>query len=415
MTITRLSRLAAVLALAALTACSCPPSRQIGNPENPYPATGQPQVGQIVYLPTGTLVTSGQMLSVVTDSRIVYVGETHDNPASHRLELKVLKAMAARYPGHLALGMEMFTTAQQQALDAWVAGKLSEKAFLRQSRWYQVWQFNFAYYRALLDFARKEKIPVIGLNAPHHLVHEVGKTPLGQLPAAVRRRLPKMDLHDPYQRALVKAIYQGHVHGKNELQAFERVQTLWDETMASSVARYLESPAGRNMHMVVLAGGDHISYGFGIPRRVFRRLPTSYVLVGSREIVIPPALKGRLMNVQLPRFPMPPYDFLAYTRYEQLPFKPVRLGVLLAQEKGRVRLAGVLPGSAAAAAGLKKGDILLSMDGAPVRDNFDVVYAVKQKHAGERAALVIERNGRKMDITVHFRAATKEKHGTSAK
>ena len=33
------------------------------------------------------------------DARIIYVGETHDNPAAHRLELQILKAVAERYPG----------------------------------------------------------------------------------------------------------------------------------------------------------------------------------------------------------------------------------------------------------------------------------------------------------------------------
>lgn len=415
MTLDRLSHLAASLGLIAMTACSCPPSRLLGNPEEPYPLAGKPQPGQIVHLPTGTTLTREQMLSAVTDARIVYVGETHDNPASHRLELAVLKSMAARYPGRVALGMEMFTPAQQPVLDRWVAGRLSEKEFLRQSRWYSTWRYNFAYYRALLDFARQEKIPVVGLNAERSMVRAVSRSPLDKLPAAERAKLPEMNLNDPYQKGLVAAIFKGHVHGKKELASFVRVQTLWDETMAANVARYLQSDAGRDRHLVVLAGGDHIRYGFGIPRRAYRRLPVSYVLVGSREIDIPAALQNRLMDVTLPQFPMPPYDYLQYTRYEELSPKPVHLGVLLAEKKGEVRLAGVLPGSAAAAAGLQKGDVLLSMDGEPVHEEFDVIYAVQQKKPGDHSTLVVERDGKRLEVPVTFRETEKKEHGAPRK
>ena len=76
------------------------------------------------------------MLAAASDARIVYVGETHDNPASHRQELAVLQALDRRYPGGAALGMEMFTPAQQEVLDRWSAGELTEKEFLKTVRVY---------------------------------------------------------------------------------------------------------------------------------------------------------------------------------------------------------------------------------------------------------------------------------------
>ncbi|MDH3454445.1 MAG: ChaN family lipoprotein, partial [Desulfuromonadales bacterium] len=94
----------------------------IGNPEAPYPPAEQPALGDIYHLPTGVKVTADQMNAAITDARIVYVGETHDNPASHRLELQVLKAMVERYPGQVSLGLEMFNTSQQKALDQWSKG-----------------------------------------------------------------------------------------------------------------------------------------------------------------------------------------------------------------------------------------------------------------------------------------------------
>lgn len=387
------------LLLGALLCGGCAARPMLGNPEDPYPPATAPVVGQIRHLPTGVEVSAAQMADIATDARLIYVGETHDNPASHRIGVQLLQALAARYPERAALGLEMFTPEQQPALDAWVAGHLSEKEFLKQSRWYQVWKFNFDYYRPLLELARDRRIPVIGLNAPEELVRAVSSD---TLTPEQQQALPEMDLNDPYQRALSEAIFAGHAVGAHGREGFIRVQTLWDETMAANIVRYLQSEAGAGRHMLVVAGGNHIRHGFGIPRRVFRRLPLSYVLVASREIDIPASKADRLMDVDIPPFPMPPADFLVYTAYEEPDQPEVKLGVMLDDSSGRVVAQGVLPESSAAKAGVVKGDVLLSLDGQPLKDNFDLIYEVKQRAPGDRGVLVVEREGKQVLLEVEF-------------
>jgi S1-C subfamily serine protease len=168
------------------------------------------------------------------------------------------------------------------------------------------------------------------------------------------------------------------------------------------VARFLESPEGEDRRMMVMAGGNHIRFGFGIPRRVFRRLPTSYTLVGSREIVIPEDKRELLMDVEIPGFPMPPYDFVVFTAYESLEKQKVRLGVVLQETDGGVRIEKVLPGSVAEKSGVQTGDVLVSFDGEPVKDSFDVIYAVNQKQAGDRAVLEIARGDAQQTLEILF-------------
>ena len=209
-----------VLCLFVLTACG-PTNRQLmGDPQNPYPLQSAPQIGQIVHLPTGAIVSATQMFALAGDARIVYFGETHDNPASHRLELQLLQALAELHPGRQALGMEMFAHAQQPLLDRWVAGELNEKAFLKESRWFENWGMDFAYYRDLLNFARERRIPVIALNAERSLVGALRGKPPDQLSAEEQARLPKLDLNDPYQRGLVAAIFGDHSHQGMQLDGF---------------------------------------------------------------------------------------------------------------------------------------------------------------------------------------------------
>jgi uncharacterized iron-regulated protein len=383
----------------------------LGDPQNPYPLASAPKVGQIVHLPTGTVVSQAQMMAVAGDARVVYVGETHDNPASHRLELQTLQGLEERHPGKVALGMEMFVRSQQPVLDQWVAGKLDEKSFLKQSHWFDTWKMDFAYYRDLLVFARDRHIPVIALNAERNMVQAVSAKPFEELTAKEKADLPELDQSDPYQRGMAQGIFGGHSHGKMNVDSFLRNQTLWDETMAESAARYLASPQGKDRHLLVVAGGNHISHGFGIPRRVFRRIPSSYVLIGGNEIAVEPGVEPELMDVEIPNFPMPAYDFLAYLTYEKLPKEGMLLGVMFEPAKtgGGLLVKEVVPGSNADRAGVKQGDLLLSLDGEKLSEGFDLIYALKKKHAGERSVLQLERKGAAVKLEVVYRAAEKPK------
>jgi len=371
-----------LLLLPALLLTACTAMTPLGNPETPYPPAREPQAGDLFHVPTGTYLTEQQFLDLTTEARIIYLGETHDNPAAHRMQAKVLQHLARRYPGQLALGGEMFTPAQQQALDRWITGEFSEKEFLKAADWQSTWQMDFAYYREVMNIARDFKVPVIGLNAKKDLVRAIGRNLPESLPEEQQRQIPELDLGDPYQAALVEAIYSGHSAGNAMLDGFQRVQTLWDETMANNIANYLQSPAGKDKRMVVIAGGNHIRNGFGIPRRVFRRLPSSYLMVGDRAIVIPESRQDKLMDVRIPEFPMPAFDVIAYTVYEELPQK-VRLGILLEETDGKVQISKVMEGSNAARSGLKEGDVITAVDGEPVTETFDLVYAIQQKTVGD--------------------------------
>jgi uncharacterized iron-regulated protein len=400
-------------AITALLLGACAPhSSLLGNPQLPYPPPSQPQVGDILHLRTGHFVSSEAMAAAATDSRIIYAAETHDNPASHRLELDLLRALAQRYPGRTAVAMEMFTPAQQEILDAWLAREIDEKTFLK--RWYSGWKMDFAYYRDILNYCREAGIPVLGINAEKSLVQAVARQDFAELSAEEQAHLPAtLDMNDPYHQALTAGIFGGHAQGK-QLAGFQRVQTLWDETMAENIVRFLASPQGDDFHLLVVAGGNHVRNGFGIPRRVFRQLPLSYTLIGSEEIEVSAAKKKEAyMAVTLPVFPMPAYDYLVYTRYEELE-KPqeVKLGIMLEEKEGKVIATGILPNGAAARAGVQKGDVLRRLDGEGLAESFDLIYALQQKKIGDMGKLTVERGGETLVLDLTYTAAPPTEGGT---
>ncbi|MCF6267640.1 MAG: ChaN family lipoprotein [Desulfuromusa sp.] len=375
-----------------MTLVGCQPaSKYLGNPELPYPPDREPIIGDILHLPTGIYVDQQVMLEHVNRTQVVFVGETHDNPASHRLQGEILQTLQQHNPGKVTLAMEMFTPSQQPVLDLWIEGKLPEKEFLQQVDWYHTWQMNFAFYRPLLNYCREHKIPLLALNAEKTLKRKVAQTPLAELAEEDRQLLPDMSHHDPYQEAMVQAFFSDHKMGQTTLDGFQRVQTLWDETMAQNLANYLNNQ-GKDHQVLVIAGGNHVRYGFGIPRRLFRRIPVSYLLIGSEELDIPEDKQDRLMNVIKPNYPMRPYDFLTFTKYEDLPNPGVKLGIMLDKTDGGLIVKGVIPGSIAEQQGLQEGDILTQIEDQILTKPFDLIYELQQKKAGDKIELTLIRN-----------------------
>lgn len=202
--------------------------------------------------------------------RVVYVAELHDQRAHHDAQLAIVRAIHARDPS-IAIGLEMVQRPFQDALDEFVAGRIDEAELLRRVEWQRRWGFDFALYRPILEYAREHGIPVRALNARQEVTRAISRGGIDAIAAEHRAELPELVLDDPEHRAMVRSALEGH-HGIDDaaLERFYTAQVVWDETMAETIARYLERQ-GAPRRMVVLAGRMHVERGLGIPRRAARR------------------------------------------------------------------------------------------------------------------------------------------------
>ena len=407
---------AAMLLAGAALGSGCAARRAVpaGTPELPYPPKEPPVVEQIYHLPTGLRVTFDGMAEMLSGARLVCVGETHDNLHDQRVALAVVAELHRRFPGRVAIGMEMFREPQQEALDRWVRGELTEIEFLKASKWYDTWGYDFGAYRDLLLFARKNGIDVVALNPPKELQDAVRRSGLDNVPEPFRGKLPPIDDSDPWQREVLRGLFGGHTgHGgvDDAFGSFYRVQLLWEETMAQRVADYLSGPRGQGKIMVTVTGGWHVRYGFGLPKKVLRRMPLPYAIVLPQEISTPEQKEGRLMEAELPEVPLIPADFVWYVPFESVEERKVRMGVRLAETDGALRVESVAPGSPAEKAGIAAGDELLAFDGSPVKESVDVVYRVGEKREGDTASVTVRRGGEEktFDLTF-FRIPKKKSH-----
>lgn len=382
-------------------AASTPASTPIGDPESPYRGIDGLPKGTILHVPTGVSLTRAQLMDLVDGARVVYIGEAHDNLNHHRIQLEILTAMAERYPGRVAVGMEMFQRPAQGELDRWSRGNVDEKAFLET--WYENWTEDYDYYRDILRVIRDRRLPLLALNASQATARTLAAKGMEGLSPEERASIPDIDTTDPFHRRQMEAVFGAHAQGAG-FDAFYRAMLLWDETMAATVAAYLADPAHRDTRLIVFAGGGHIAYGFGIPRRAFRRLPVPYLTILPHTDIghAPKDRPDAVMMVEPVAIPLPVADVVWVTGYEDLGPPAVTLGVRIESRGSGVAVTSVEPDSPAAKAGLREGDVIVEFDGDPVRKPGDVVRRVRAHAPGDRARLAVLRGADTLTLDVSW-------------
>lgn len=220
--------------------------------------------------------SKSEILQDLTQVSIIFLGERHDNAMDHQEQLAILQALHRKNP-KIAIAFEMFQRPYQFALDEYLAGTISEDQLQEKTEYRDRWGFDWNYYAPILRFAQRYRLPLIALNTPTEITRKVAVRGLSSLTPEEQRWIPPIaDIitDDPDYRRYLNQIYQQHQHGaQGNSQNFDRfveAQVLWDETMAEAIAKFARTHP--DYQILVLAGRGHILYGYGIPRRVQRRL-----------------------------------------------------------------------------------------------------------------------------------------------
>jgi uncharacterized iron-regulated protein len=228
---------------------------------------------------TGGFADLESLLVDVQHADAIFVGEEHDDPNTHRIELMLLEGLVRR-KAKIVLAMEMFERDVQPALDRYLSGATSEDAFLGAVR---PWPRYASDYRPLVEFARAHHVPVVASNVPRRIASAVAKNGLGALGGlGADRALAAADIQclqaGAYYDRFVEAMGEhpgssGSAATEARNANFYLSQCVKDEPMGESVAHALqEHPGATVLHV---NGSFHSDYGEGTPASARRRLPAA--------------------------------------------------------------------------------------------------------------------------------------------
>jgi uncharacterized iron-regulated protein len=222
---------------------------------------------------------------------VVFVGEQHDDPNTHRLEVAVLEALSRR-GRRVIVSLEMFERDAQEPLEHFLMGHMPEDEFLKASR---PWPRYATDYKPLVDFAISKDWPVVAANVPRSIASEVAKGGLEvlQQKTAADRKLFAADLKCPVGDDYFKrfsAVMGSHPapgasadDARRTTERYYFSQCVKDETMAESIGQaFAANRAGGVPATVVhFNGAFHSDYRQGTAERVSRRLKDARIVVIS--------------------------------------------------------------------------------------------------------------------------------------
>jgi hypothetical protein len=303
-------------------------------------------------------------------------------------------------------------------LDDWIAGKLSDDAFLKASEWRTVWGYDASLYMPLFQFARINHIPMVALNIDRSLVARVGQEGWEAVPKAERE-----GLSDPapagqnYQRELARvyAVKKLLPPGTDPLTAsrgeappepdeaalaeamkepqfkrFVEAQLTWDRGMAEALANAKRKFPDATI--VGIVGSGHVEEGYGIPHQLEHLGVADTTLV---PVSADSACKLVGTSFADAVFTLPPAK-------ETPPPERPRLGVLLGQGDGAPRVKQVVAGSVAETTGLRADDDIVRAAGLEMRKPDDLVEVVGRQAPGTWLPLTVRREGQESELIAKF-------------
>ena len=256
------------------------------SPQAPQLPPGHPAVTGSSYVPQRVFDTRQKtfsdfesMLADLARADAVFVGEQHDDPNTHRLELAIVEGLTRRGVS-VVVALEMFERDVQSQVAGYAAGRITEEQFLKDSR---PWPRYASDYRPLIEFAKAHHLPIVASNVPRRIASDVSKNgmpaieKLGSDDRTFAAREVQCPTSGDYYQRFGEAM-GGH-EGANA--NFYFAQCVKDETMGESVATAFQKNATGRVTIVHVNGAFHSDFGEGTADSARRRMPGRRIAVVS--------------------------------------------------------------------------------------------------------------------------------------
>jgi aminopeptidase N len=355
--------------------------KSIAESENGIQILSRPEVRA---LKPDALASIDDIIPQLAVSRIIYVGEIHDQFAHHMNQLKVIKKIHdAGYK--LAVGMEMFQKPYQQVVDDYLAGRIDEFAFLKKTEYFSRWRYDYNLYKPIIDYLKQERIPLVALNVQGDLTRKVAREGMYDLPDKQKKQLPSdMNFSDETYRKNLNQVF--FVHNKQEdiknFNYFLQAQMVWDEGMAESAYRFLESHPEHKM--VILAGNGHVRHKYGIPNRLYRRNHEPFTVVVQDEEIEDGVADYVLLTTELNGKASP------------------TLGIIVEEKDQGLVIMRVSQDGPAQKAELEKGDVIEMFAEHPIQSLADLKLGLFYENIGNTVKIRVKRADKTIDKEIEL-------------
>jgi uncharacterized iron-regulated protein len=217
----------------------------------------------ILVLESGREISFSELIADLENARAIFMGELHDHPGHHLAQLAVIQALHQE-GREVAIALEMFQRDDQEALDQWVSGSLSQEELLAvfQRNW-QWWDL----YLPIFETARDNGIEMLALNIQREITAQVAREGFDSLSPEQIQEIGFVSCRiDPaYEQFIRRTMGAVHGHHEFDFQHFCEAQLVWDTAMAQRLQQYLDENPRKTV--VVLAGSGH-AWRYGIPAQL---------------------------------------------------------------------------------------------------------------------------------------------------
>lgn len=248
----------------------CQASRSIGPGPKPD-AAAEMRSPIIVRGDTGSRASMSEVVAAAARADVVLIGENHGHVLGLTFAADVFEGVLAEAPD-ASLSMEFFERDTQAALDDYLAGLIDQATFRRRT-----FRTDGNYppgHQRMVEAAKRHGRPVIAANAPRtyvRLARTAGYERLATLTDAQRAlfrvpgTMPSGRYREEFERVMSGMVGHGPEAGTPGhaamIESIFRSQSLWDATMADSIATALAAGYRPVVHVV---GRFHVDHEGGL-------------------------------------------------------------------------------------------------------------------------------------------------------
>ncbi|MBS2099865.1 ChaN family lipoprotein [Carboxylicivirga linearis] len=197
------------------------------------PAFAQKKKAYQIFTSKGKKVTYKKILKKLSAADIVFFGELHNNAIAHWLQYETTNDLLQKR--ELILGAEMIEADNQDALNQYLKGSITEKELSEKVR---LWPNYNTDYKPLVEIAKNNQLPFIATNVPRRyasMVYKKGVKSLDTLSTKEKAWIAPLPFaYDAEVNCYKKMLSMGAGHGGDNLP---KAQALKDATMAHFILK----------------------------------------------------------------------------------------------------------------------------------------------------------------------------------